>query len=43
MRLSKDLNLFTIRQYEFAGKAMLAIGAEIGGWEKQQAKREEAS
>lgn len=41
MRLSKDLNLFTVRQYEFASKAILTIGSEIGGWEKQQAKRED--
>jgi hypothetical protein len=40
VRLAKDLRLLSIHQYEFAGKAMLTIGSEIGGWARQQAQRE---
>ncbi|OIO95182.1 MAG: hypothetical protein AUJ92_08420 [Armatimonadetes bacterium CG2_30_59_28] len=36
IRLSKDLKLLSLGQYEFAARAMENIGAEIGGWEKQQ-------
>ena len=35
-RLAKDLHLLSVKQYEFAASALFAIGAEIGGWAKQQ-------
>ena len=37
IRLAKDLKLLSISQYEFAARALLAVGAEVGGWAKQQA------
>jgi hypothetical protein len=40
IRLAKDLRLLSVKQYEFAAKAMQVIGAEIGGWAKQQMNRE---
>jgi len=39
LRLAKDLKLLTIKQYEFAVRALHAIGGEIGGWRKQQTQR----
>jgi len=41
-RLAKDLRLISVRQYEFAIRAMQAIGAEIGGWARQQGQKYEA-
>lgn len=43
VRLAKDLQLFSVKQYEFAANAMQNIGNEIGGWAKQQARREAGS
>ena len=37
-RLAKDLKLISVAQYEFASRAMLTVGSEIGGWEKQQSR-----
>jgi len=42
-RLSKDLKLLSLSQYEFASRAMLTLGNEIGGWTKQQAARNETT
>ncbi len=42
IRLAKDLRMLSVKQYEFAAKAMLVIGSEIGGWARQQAKKEPA-
>ena len=42
IRLAKDLHLFSMKQYEFAVNAMSAIGNEIGGWARQQMRREAA-
>jgi hypothetical protein len=39
IRLAKDLRQLSLKQYEFAAKAMQAIGVEIGGWERQQGRR----
>ena len=39
VRLAKDLKLLSLKQYEFAARAMEKIGAQIGGWEKQQGQR----
>ncbi len=36
VRLAKDLRQLSLKQYEFAARAMQGIGVEIGGWEKQQ-------
>lgn len=40
VRLAKDLRQLSLKQYEFAARAMEAIGAEVGGWLKQQGNRE---
>jgi hypothetical protein len=40
VRLAKDLHLFSVKQYEFAANAMQSLGSEIGGWARQQARRE---
>ena len=34
LRLSKDLRLVSISQYEFSIKALFEIGSETGGWMK---------
>ncbi|MEI7834047.1 MAG: diversity-generating retroelement protein Avd [bacterium] len=39
VRLSKDLRLINVKQYEFAARAIDGIGVEIGGWLKQQSTR----
>jgi hypothetical protein len=39
VRLAKDLRQLSLKQYEFAARAMNEIGMEIGGWAKQQTKR----
>ena len=36
VRLAKDLRQLSMKQYEFAARALDAIGMEIGGWLKQQ-------
>lgn len=46
LRLAKDLHLLSLKQYEFAARAVDDIGVEIGGWLKQQTRvkdRDEAS
>ena len=43
IRLAKDLKLMSITQYEFASRAMLNIGNEIGGWARQQGARVETA
>jgi hypothetical protein len=35
-RLLFDFELIAIHRYEFAGKAINAIGTDLGGWIKQQ-------
>jgi len=39
VRLAKDLRQLSLKQYEFAARAMQEIGAEIGGWERQQVRK----
>jgi len=39
IRLAKDLRQISVKQYEFAARAIDGIGMEIGGWLKQQAGR----
>jgi len=34
IRLSKDYKLLSLRQYEFASKELVEIGALLGGWYK---------
>lgn len=36
IRLAKDLKILSLAQYEFACKALVAIGSEVGGWTRQQ-------
>lgn len=35
IRLCKDLNILTIKQYEFSSKAIIEIGNLLGGWMKK--------
>ncbi|TAN43690.1 MAG: diversity-generating retroelement protein Avd [Nitrospirae bacterium] len=35
MRLSKDLNLMTLKQYEYSSKEIVEIGRLLGGWIKK--------
>ena len=39
VRLAKDLRQVSVKQYEFAARAIDEIGLEIGGWIKQQGRR----
>lgn len=39
VRLAKDLQQISLKQYEFAARAIDGIGVEIGGWLKQQGER----
>jgi len=39
VRLAKDLKQMSVKQYEFAARAIDGIGVEIGGWLKQQGGR----
>lgn len=39
VRLAKDLNLLSIRRYEFAVNALHEIGNLLGGWIKQQQQK----
>lgn len=39
IRLAKDLRQLSVKQYEFAARAIDDIGSEIGGWLKQQSRR----
>ena len=46
LRLAKDVRQLSLKQYEFAARAVDGIGVEIGGWLKQQTRgkgRDEAS
>lgn len=35
MRLCKDLNLFSVKQYEYSSKEIVEIGKLLGGWIKK--------
>jgi len=35
IRLSKDMGLFSLRQYEYAAAAIVEIGRMLGGWMKK--------
>ena len=35
LRLSKDLELFSLRQYEYSSTAVVEIGRLLGGWLKK--------
>jgi hypothetical protein len=35
IRLGKDFNLITVKQYEFASKNLVEIGRLLGGWRKK--------
>jgi len=39
VRLAKDLRQLSLKQYEFAARAVDGIGIEVGGWIKQQGRR----
>jgi hypothetical protein len=39
IRLAKDMRQLSVRQYEFAARALDGIGVEVGGWLKQQNRR----
>ena len=39
-RLLLDFNLIKTERYEYAGQLLNGIGAELGGWIKQQRKRQ---
>jgi hypothetical protein len=41
VRLAKDLRQLSLKQYEFAARAIDGIGMEIGGWLKQQGRGKE--
>jgi hypothetical protein len=40
VRLAKDRDLFTMRQYGFACKGLTECGRMVGGWLKQSAAKE---
>ena len=40
VRLAKDRELFTMRQYGFACKGLTECGRMVGGWLKQSAAKE---
>jgi hypothetical protein len=42
MRLAKDLQCLRSNSYEFASKALLEIGREVGGWIRQGRPGEDA-
>ncbi len=35
LRICKDLNILSIRQYEYSSKAIVEIGNLLGGWMKK--------
>ena len=35
LRLSKDMGLFSLKQYEFSSQAVVEIGRLLGGWIKK--------
>ncbi len=42
-RLLLDFKLMPARRYEYAGQLLNGIGADLGGWIKQQQKRKQQS
>ena len=40
IRLCKDLNLLGLKRYEYASKGVNEVGKLIGGWIKQQQRRQ---
>ena len=40
LRITKDLHLISIKQYEFAAESLFAIGTEVGGWLKRQSAKQ---
>lgn len=40
IRMSKDLQLLSLRKYEYVAREMNEVGAMLGGWLKQQRSRE---
>ncbi|MBC8415387.1 MAG: diversity-generating retroelement protein Avd [Candidatus Cloacimonetes bacterium] len=38
IRFCNDLNLLTIRSYEYSSKQLQGIGSQLGGWIKEQTK-----
>jgi hypothetical protein len=41
VRMAKDRNLVTARQYEFSSEKLAECGKMVGGWSKQAAGRDE--
>jgi hypothetical protein len=41
-RLLLDFQLIPVHRYEYAGKSINEIGMELGGWIKQQNKRQQS-
>jgi hypothetical protein len=41
-RLLLDFDLISHKRYQFAGKLINEIGTDLGGWIKQQQRREES-
>lgn len=42
-RLLRDFDLISVQRYEYVGGLMNEIGKELGGWIKQQQRREKNS
>ena len=40
IRMSKDLQLLSLRKYEYVARKMNEVGAMLGGWLKQQRGKE---
>lgn len=40
MRLSKDLQCITLKEYEYAARQIHEVGAMVGGWEKYSQQKE---
>ncbi|MBI2876701.1 MAG: diversity-generating retroelement protein Avd [Candidatus Tectomicrobia bacterium] len=40
VRVSKDLNLLSLRRYEYAAREINEVGTLLGGWIKQQQGRQ---
>ena len=43
VRLTRERNLFSIKQYEFCSRGINECGRMVGGWIKQATQREEAA
>ena len=41
IRMSKDLKLISVKQYQFASRHIEEIGKQIGGWRKQTIQEDE--